>query len=121
MIFRAFGGKAEVNSDPKAGRDRFEPMAEPSLDAIRRVIRESRIHLPPSLPPMAAGVFGYLGYDMVRQMEEIGAPNPDALGLPDTILYRPTTIVVFDAVKDELTIVSAVRPARRRTRAPSTG
>ena len=112
MIFRAFGAKAEINTDPRAARDKYEPMSEPSLDAIRRVIRESRIHLPPTLPPMAAGVFGYLGYDMVRQMEELGAPNPDPLGLPDAILYRPTTIVVFDAVKDELTIVSAVRPAR---------
>jgi anthranilate synthase component 1 len=112
MVFRAFGAKAEINTDPKAARNAFQPMAEPALDAIRRVIRESRIHLPPSLPPMAAGVFGYLGYDMVRQMEALGAPNPDPLGLPDAILYRPTTIVVFDAVKDELTIVSAVRPTR---------
>ena len=112
MIFRAFGARAEINTDPKTARDKYEPMSEPSLDALRRVIRDSRIHLPPSLPPMAAGVFGYLGYDMVRQMEELGAPNPDPLGLPDAILYRPTTIVVFDAVKDELTIVSAVRPAR---------
>ena len=60
---------------------------------------------------MAAGVFGYLAYDMVRQMEELGPPNPDPLGLPDAILYRPTTIVIFDAVKDEVTIVSTVRPA----------
>ena len=112
MIFRAFGAKAEINNDPKAARHTYEPMPEPSLLALRRVIRESRIRLPASLPPMAAGVFGYLGYDMVRQMEELGAPNPDPLGLPDAILYRPTTIVIFDAVKDELTIVSAVRPAQ---------
>jgi anthranilate synthase component 1 len=112
MIFRAFGAKAEINNDPKAARHAYEPMPEPSLLALRRVIRESRIRLPASLPPMAAGVFGYLGYDMVRQMEELGAPNPDPLGLPDAILYRPTTIVIFDAVKDELTIVSAVRPAQ---------
>ena len=112
MIFRAFGAKAEINNDPKAARHTYEPMPEPSLLALRRVIRESRIRLPASLPTMAAGVFGYLGYDMVRQMEELGAPNPDPLGLPDAILYRPTTIVIFDAVKDELTIVSAVRPAQ---------
>jgi anthranilate synthase component 1 len=112
IIFRAFGGKAEINTDPRAARQRYEPMAGPALDAIRRVIRESRIPLPPGLPPMAAGVFGYLGYDMVRQMEELAPPNPDPLGLPDAILYRPTTIVIFDAVKDEMSIVSAVRPAR---------
>jgi anthranilate synthase component 1 len=112
MIFRVFGDKAEINTDPKASRDTYTPMAEPALDAIRRVIGESRIRLPAALPPMAAGVFGYLGYDMVRQMEKLGAPNPDPLGLPDAILFRPTTIVIFDAVKDEVTIVSAVRPAK---------
>jgi anthranilate synthase component 1 len=111
LIFRAFGAKAELNTDPKARPDRYEPMAEPSLEALRRVIGESGIHLPPGLPPMSAGVFGYLGYDMVRQMEELGNPPPDPLGFPDAILIRPTTIVVFDAVKDEITIVSPVRPA----------
>jgi anthranilate synthase component 1 len=112
LVFRAFGEKAEINSDPKNGKDRYEPVAEASLLALRRLIHESRIHLPEGLPPMSAGVFGYLGYDMVRQMEELGAPKPDPLGFPDAILIRPTTIVVFDAVKDEITIVSPVRPAR---------
>jgi anthranilate synthase component 1 len=110
MIFRAFGGKAELNSDPRSSAQRFEPMQEPTLAALRKVIGESRIVLPPDLPPMSAGIFGYLGYDMVRQMEELGPANPDALGLPDAILIRPTVIVIFDAVKDEVTIVTPIRP-----------
>jgi anthranilate synthase component I len=111
LIFRAFGSRAEINTDPNRTPDAFEPMTEPTLDALRRIIGESRIHLPEVLPPMAAGIFGYLGYDMVRQMEELGEPNPDPLGLPDAILIRPTTIVIFDSVKDQLTIVTPVRPA----------
>ena len=111
LIFRAFGERAEVNADPRNRRDAYETMAEPSLDALRRLIAESRIKLPEELPPMAAGIFGYLGYDMVRQMEDLGPANPDALGLPDAILIRPTTIVIFDSVKDELTIVTPVRAA----------
>ena len=110
LIFRAFGGKAELNTDPKSTASRFEPMAESSLAALRKVIGESQIALPPDLPPMSAGIFGYLAYDMVRQMEELGPPNPDPLGLPDAILIRPTVIVIFDAVKDEVTIVTPVRP-----------
>jgi anthranilate synthase component I len=112
LIFRAFGSKAEVNADPKSGRERYEPTPEPTLLALRRLIGESRIHLPAGLPPMSAGIFGYLGYDMVREMEELGPPNPDPLGFPDAIFIRPTTIVVFDAVKDEITIVTPVRPER---------
>jgi anthranilate synthase component I len=66
--------------------------------------------LPDSLPPMAAGVFGYLGYDVVRRMEELPPPNPDPIGIPDAVLVRPTIVVVFDAVKDSIAIVTPVRP-----------
>ena len=48
---------------------------------------------------MAAGVFGYLGYDMVRLMEELPPANPDPIGMPDAVMMRPTIVVVFDAVK----------------------
>ena len=61
---------------------------------------------------MAAGVFGYLGYDMVRLMEELPPPNPDPIGIPDAMLVRPTLIVVFDAVKDAITVVTPVRPEK---------
>ncbi len=110
LIFRVFGDRAEVSRAPAAGR--FEPMAEPPLAALRRVIAESRLRLPAGLPPMSAGVFGYLGYDMVRQMESLAPPNRDPLALPDAVLVRPTAIVVFDSVKDEITVVSPVRPGR---------
>ncbi|MDE2328728.1 MAG: anthranilate synthase component I, partial [Rhodospirillales bacterium] len=109
LIFRAIGGKAEINRHAASDPDRFEPMAEPALEALRTIIAESHIHLPRGLPPMSAGIFGYLGYDMVRQMEKLPEPNPDPLGFPDAVMIRPTVIVVFDAVKDEITIVTPVR------------
>jgi anthranilate synthase component 1 len=59
---------------------------------------------------MIGGLFGYLGYDMVRQMEHLPARTDDALGLPDAILLRPTLFVIFDNVRDELIIAAAVRP-----------
>jgi anthranilate synthase component 1 len=111
LIFRAFGARAEISTNLQGKSGEYTPMQEPSLEALRRIIGESRIHLPAELPPMSAGVFGYLGYDMVRQMEELAPPPPDPLGFPDAILIRPTAIIVFDAVKDEITIVSPVRPA----------
>ena len=71
----------------------FAPCNEPPLAALRALVAESRIELPDALPPMAAGIFGYLGYDMVRLMEELPAPNPDPIGIPDAILVRPTIVV----------------------------
>jgi anthranilate synthase component I len=111
LIFRANARRAEINRDPQAHPRRFEPVADAPLAALRTVIEESRIALPDALPPMAAGVFGYLGYDMVRLMEDsLPAPGPDQLGLPDAILVRPTVVIVFDAVEDSITVVTPVRP-----------
>jgi anthranilate synthase component 1 len=112
LIWRANGAKAEVNRTARSKPDAFAPCPEPPLKALRTLIAESRIELPDSLPPMAAGVFGYLGYDMVRLMEELPPPNPDPIGIPDAVLVRPTIIVVFDAVKDSITVVTPVRPEK---------
>jgi anthranilate synthase component 1 len=112
LIWRANGARAEINRTARAKPDAFTPCREPPLMALRALIAESRIDLPDSLPPMAAGVFGYLGYDMVRQMEELPPPNPDPIGIPDAVLVRPTIIVVFDAVKDSITVVTPVRPEK---------
>jgi len=111
LIWRANGTRAEINRTPRKA-EAFAPLNEPPLQALRTLIKESRIALPHHLPPMAAGVFGYLGYDMVRLMEELPPPNPDPVGIPDAIMVRPTLVVVFDAVKDALTVVTPVRPEK---------
>jgi anthranilate synthase component 1 len=110
LIWRANGTSAEINRAARTKADNFSPCPEPPLAALRALIAESRIVLPEKLPPMAAGLFGYLGYDMVRLMEELPAPNPDPIGLPDSIMLRPTVVIVFDAVQDSITVVTPVRP-----------
>jgi len=112
LIWRTKDRRAEINRSARAKPDAFTPCSEPPLQALRALITESRIGLPDGLPPMAAGVFGYLGYDMVRLMEELPAPNPDPVGIPDAVLVRPTIVVVFDAVKDSITVVTPVRPEK---------
>lgn len=110
VIWRCHGDRAEINRRAATDSEAFEPCAQPPLLALRALVEESRIHLPDGAPPMAAGVFGYLGYDMVRQMERLPAPKPDVFGVPDAIFIRPTVMVVFDAVRDEITVVTPVRP-----------
>ena len=71
------------------------------------------------LPPIAAGLFGYLGYDMVRLIERLPADKPDVLGIPDAVLVRPGIVAVFDHVRDALTLCTTGLARRRRaTRAP---
>jgi anthranilate synthase component 1 len=112
LIWRADGAKAEINRSARTKTETFVACNDPPLQALRALISESRIELPGSLPPMAAGVFGYLSYDVVRRMEELAPPNPDPIGIHDAVLVRPTIIVVFDAVKDSITIVTPVRPEK---------
>ena len=106
VIFRAQGNRAEMARQGGA----FAPLDAPPLDALRALIAESRIDMPPGLPPMAAGVFGYLGYDMVRQMERLAPAKPDPIGVPEALMIRPTVMVVFDSVRDEMVVVTPIRP-----------
>ena len=109
LIWRTRNGTADINRAPAAAPDDFRPCSEPPLASLRSLIAESRIALPDNLPPMAAGVFGYLGYDMVRLMEKLPEPNSDPIGIPDALLLRPTVIVVFDAVQDTIIVITPVR------------
>src|SRR5690606_17311706 len=110
VIWRASGTTSEINRQARTRPDAFTPCAEPPLDALRALTGESRIELPASLPPVAAGVFGYLGYDTVRLMEELPPAKENKIGLPDAIMMRPTIVIVFDAVKDVMTLVTPVWP-----------
>ncbi len=114
LIWRCFGDKAEINRDAIADRDAFLPcpVAEKSgaRASLRSLIGESRIDLPDGLPPMAAGLVGYMAYDVVRLAENLPTPNPDTLGLPDGIFVRPTVITVFDSITDTMSVITPVRP-----------
>ena len=110
LIWRASGPHAEINRSPETD-DAFVPCEGGTLEALRAVLAESRIDLPEGLPPMAAGVFGYMGYDTVRLIEHLPTDKPDPIGVPESILIRPTVMVIFDSVKDEITAVTPVRPA----------
>ncbi|MGF1501644.1 MAG: anthranilate synthase component I [Paracoccaceae bacterium] len=103
LVWRCRGAQSET--DRGAG---FQPDALPSLEALRALIAESRIELPDGLPPMAAGLFGYLGYDMIRLVERLPEANPDPLGLPDATFLRPAVIAIVDNIRDEVTLVAPV-------------
>ena len=106
LIGRCRGESSAVNRAARYDADAFEEMPGNPLDVLRSVIAESRIDLPEDLPQAAAGLFGYLGYDMIRLVEHLPNVNPDPLGLPDAVMVRPSVIAVLDGVKGEVTVVS---------------
>src|SRR5215469_11537609 len=103
LTFRINGRQAQINRAPQERPDGFTSLDAPPLAALRSLIAESRIDLPEPLPPMVTGLFGYLGYDLVRLIEDLPAPPPDPLSIPDAVLVRPSLVLVFDAVKDTIT------------------
>ncbi|MGI9404756.1 MAG: anthranilate synthase component I [Hyphomicrobiaceae bacterium] len=110
VIWRAHGDQPEINRNPGKSPDAFRTLKPGTLKSLRKLLAESRIDLPDALPPMASGVFGYMGYDTVRLIEKLPSEKPDPLGVPDSIFIRPTLMVIFDAVKDEMTVVTPVYP-----------
>ncbi len=110
VVWRCRDGRAELARGPDAAAGTFEAEAGDPLASLRRLIAASRLDLPEDLPPMAAGLFGVFGYDMVRLLEPLGEANPDPLDLPDAVLTRPALVAIFDSVKHEIVLVSAAFP-----------
>ena len=110
LVFRATGSHAEINrhwqSDPAA----FQPCADDSLTALRGLVAACRMEVPPELPSTLACLVGYLGYETIGLVEKLSVPAADPIGVPDMIFVRPTLILVFDRLKDELFLVAPVFP-----------
>ncbi|WP_426028304.1 anthranilate synthase component I [Brevundimonas sp. TWP2-3-4b2] len=110
VVWRCRDGRADLARGPAIAADRYSAEAGDPLASLRRLMAASRFELPDGLPPMAAGLFGVFGYDMVRLLEPLGAPNPDPLDLPDAVLTRPALVAIFDSVRHEIVLVSASYP-----------
>ena len=110
LVWRATGNRAEINRSAATDPTAFAADDGDTLTALRRLLADSHIDATEGLPPMVAGVFGHMGYDTVRLVEHLPDVPPDDLGVPDAFLMRPTLMAIFDTVKDEITIVTPVRP-----------
>ncbi len=106
LIWQCFGTQSRINREARFDPAAFTPLDGHPLDTLRALIAESRVDLPEGLPAIASGLFGYLGYDMIRLVEHLPDVNPDPLGLPDAVLMRPSIVAVLDGVKGDVTVVA---------------
>lgn len=102
------GGKVSVNRSARHNLEHFTSTNDKPLDSIRALLAECRIDDPDQPQPMAAGLFGYLGYDMVRYMERLTDDKPSGLDVPEAILIRPTLLAIFDQIDNTITLVTPV-------------
>jgi anthranilate synthase component 1 len=110
LMFDVTGDAARINRDWRHDRDAFAPLPGPALQALRDLVAECRFDVPDCLPKALATLVGFFAYETFGLVERIPrAPNP-GLGLPDMIFVRPTTILVFDRLADELFLIAPIWP-----------
>ena len=110
VIWRCYGTHVQMNRHVQSDSNAFVTLDLDPLTSLRHLIQESRITLPPNLPSMSAGLFGFLGYDMVRLMERLPNTNPDTLGIPHAVFMRPTIVAIFDNLDYTITFVTPSWP-----------
>ncbi|MCC5973475.1 MAG: anthranilate synthase component I [Rubellimicrobium sp.] len=106
LIWDCRGTVSRINRAARYDDEAFQELPGSPLDTLRALLAESRIDLPEGLPAASAGLFGYLGYDMIRLVEDLPLTNPDPLDLPDAVLLRPSVMAVLDGVKGEVILVA---------------
>jgi len=78
------------------------------LTALEQLLSQYRSPAISGLPPFHGGIVGYLGYDVVREIERLGEPPRDDLGLPDALCSVVGEIVAFDHHKSRVTLIDNV-------------
>jgi anthranilate synthase component 1 len=111
LVWKCAGKRATIAVGGDIAAGRFHDQAGDALDSLRDLVAASRLDIPAGLPPMAAGLFGVIGYDMVRLVERLPNAPKDPLDLPDAVMIRPGVVAIFDAIAQEIILVTTVRPS----------
>ena len=105
-IWKCLGNENYIKIVNDDGSGVFEKQDEDPLTGLRKLLSDSYIDIPKNLPQSSAGIFGYLGYDTIRLVENLPNLNPDPIGLPDGVFLRPSLVAVLDGAKGEVILVA---------------
>ncbi len=84
------------------------PTDQGMLAAMDGLLREYRAPIMPDLPPMQSGVMGFLGYDIVREVERLPDTPPDDRHLPDAIMSVIGSLAAFDHWRQRVYLIESV-------------
>lgn len=102
LVFSASGHTAKINRSWRSDREAYSPCTDPTINALRSLVAECRIDVPEALPSALACLVGYFGYETIGLVEKLPRAPENPLDLPDMLFVRPTLILVFDGLSDEL-------------------
>ncbi|HEU4801279.1 MAG TPA: anthranilate synthase component I [Gemmatimonadales bacterium] len=81
------------------------------LDHLAGIMRQAVPAVVPGLPRFTGGAVGFLGYDIVRSLEQLGSGPPDDRDIPDAVVMIADTVVAFDNLHHRALIIANVRVA----------
>ncbi|MCC2603555.1 anthranilate synthase component I family protein [Sphingopyxis yananensis] len=111
LMFDVTGPQARINRQWRTDKSAFEPITGSSLQALRDLVAECQFDVPEALPKALATLVGFFAYETIGLVENSIPRAPHAgLGLPDMIFVRPTTILVFDRLTDQLFLIAPIWP-----------
>ena len=82
------------------------PLDQGILAPLELLLDRYRGPLLPDLPPLTAGLVGYLGYDIIREVERLPNVPLDDCGYPDAMLDVIGDMAVFDHWRQRVTLIS---------------
>ncbi len=115
LIWKSENGQCFIRQiDGQNDKQEFVLDPLPVFDSLQKIIDDAAIDTPDfakgQLPPMSAGLFGYFAYDMVRHVEKLKGRPADNLAMPEGWFVRPSVLAVFDNVRQEINLITPVRP-----------
>ncbi|MYB09499.1 MAG: anthranilate synthase component I [Acidimicrobiia bacterium] len=84
------------------------PLDQGILTAIEHILSQWRSPIMDDLPPLHGGLVGYLGYDVVREVEHLPDVPDDDQGLPDAVMSVIGELAVFDHWRQRVTLIENV-------------
>ena len=110
LVFRASGTGCEINRSWQADRAAFAALPADPLGQLRALVAECRFDVPAQLPRALSCLVGYFGYETIGLVEDLPRAPQSQLDLPDMLFVRPSLILVFDRLSDELFCIAPVWP-----------
>ncbi len=109
-------GRARWIGAPVAGLGEEED----PLAALKGALGRLQSPHEPGMPPLTSGFIGYLGYDVVRRLEQVGDHTVDDLRLPELCFMLVGDMAVVDHNTGEVWLISnEYRPAGAEGRSRS--
>ncbi|HID69979.1 MAG TPA: anthranilate synthase component I, partial [Desulfobacterales bacterium] len=103
LTFASKGSKIDITSFTGDLREQCFTKGDP-LEALQTILEDFRAAENDNLPRFCGGAVGFLGYDMVRFMEDLPCDMAE-LDFPDSSFMIPRIVLIHDSFKQTVTVV----------------